>query len=296
MTRQEYRSLLGRLPIKCPTPQDMAMMCPHLTAEEAVAAFTTGSGYVACPPLRVRHGFQIISYRKEWVEEIEVIDKVGGVTTRTITGTKNHPAYLGWSFTGRTCASYADGMTHGDVFHPYEHIDKAMKFAEDNWGDELILDNWVDVFDIGVQDPTDLVNDRHHQNQPRTKAVLRITLNRKLNEIRNDNAKPKSELIDDAIVEMTLDIMVWHELKGGRTTGSEYNCAHCGAGLLGSYCTGCGHKFGDDGFRSGWYTPLSRKMVAFLREKDHEFKVDPAVAWAKERQDWESLQQTRKAT
>ena len=59
MKSQEYRSILGQLPIKSPTPQDMAMLCPHLTDEEAVEAFTTDSGYVACPPLRIRHGFHL---------------------------------------------------------------------------------------------------------------------------------------------------------------------------------------------------------------------------------------------
>src|SRR6185437_2036811 len=72
MKKEEYRAILSRLPLKSPTPQDMAMLCPHLTAEEAVQMFGNGSGYVALPPLRVRHGFQIASYHAEWVEEVKV--------------------------------------------------------------------------------------------------------------------------------------------------------------------------------------------------------------------------------
>ena len=49
MNRQEYRSLLGRLPIKSPTPQDMAMLCPHLTAEEAVEAIKARTSEVMLP-------------------------------------------------------------------------------------------------------------------------------------------------------------------------------------------------------------------------------------------------------
>lgn len=291
MNRQEYRSLLGQLPIKSPTPQDMAVMCPHLTAEEAVQAFTTDSGYVACPPLRIRHGFQILSYHKEWVEEIKVWGVIDGKETQTVTGTKNHPARLDWSYANRTPKSYADGKSHGDVFSSYKQMDKAMKFAEDNWGDELILDDWDSVVEFYVQDPTDLVNDRYHKDYPRTKAVLRVTLTRDLNEVINDHSKPESELFDEVISQMTLDHVIWHELKGGRGGFTEFNCAHCGAGLGLSGCSGCGHRFRDDHFRCGWNTPLSRKMVTFLRENGHEFKVDPETAWTKERENWERNRQ-----
>lgn len=286
MKKEEYRSLLGRLPIKSPSPQDMAELCPHLTPEEAVKAFTTGSGYVALPPLLIRNGFQIVSYHKEWVEEIKVWGVVDGKETRVVTGTKNHPPRLEWSYARRTRESYADGKSHGDVFSRYKRMDKAMRFAEDNWGDELILDKWIDVVSFYVQDPTDLVNDPYHTDYPRTKAVLYVTLNRDWNEIINDHSKPESELIDEAISQMTLDPAVWHELKGGRGGFTEFNCAYCGAGLGLSSCSGCGHRFHDDHFRCGWYTPLSRKMIAFLREKGHEFKINSEVAWTKERENW----------
>ena len=286
MKREEYRAILSRLPIKSPSPQDMAMLCPHLTEKEAVEAFMTNSGYVACPSLRIRHGFQILSYRKEWVEEIKVWGIINGERTQTITGTKNHPARLDWSYTGRTRDSYADGKSHGDVFTPYRHMDKAMKFADANWGDDLILDNWVDAVEFYIQDPTDLVNDRYHQDHPRTKTVLYVTLNRDLNEICNDHTKPESELFDDAISQMTVDLAVWHELKGGRGSFTEFNCAHCGAGLALSFCTGCGYRFRDDESRCGWNTPLSRKMVKFLRSNGHVFKVDPEIALTKEQQNW----------
>jgi len=291
MKKEEYRAILSRLPIKSPTPQDMAMLCPHLTAEEAVQAFKTDSGYVACPPLRIRHGFQIVSYRKEWVEEIKVWGIINGERTQTITGTKNHPALLDWSYAGRTRDSYADNKSHGDVFTPYRHMDKAMKFAEANWGKELILDDWVSIVELYIQDPTDLVNDRYHQDYPRTKAVLYVTLKRDLNDVCNDHTTPESELFDDAISQMTLDPVIWYEIKGGRGCFTEFNCARCGAGLALSSCTGCGHRFHDDQMRCGWNTPLSRKMVAFLRTNGHKFLVDPEFAWKKEQQRWEQIKE-----
>lgn len=283
MTREEYRAILSRLPIKSPTPQDMALLCPHLTEKEAVKAFMIGSGYVACPPLRVKHGFEIVSYHKEYVEEIKVWGVVDGKKTQVVTGTKNHPTRLDYSFAGRTFKSYADGQKHDDLFNRYTAMDKAMKFAEDNWGNELILDDWVDVMSIYIQDPTDLVNDKYHKNQPRTKAVLYVAYNRDWNELINDHSKPESELMDDAISQMTLDFVVYHELKGGRVGFTEFNCAHCGHGLSLTKCGGCGYRFDDNHCRRGWNTPLSHKMVAFLRANGHEFKVDLEIAWENER-------------
>lgn len=270
MTKEEYRSILGRLPIKSPTPEDMSMLCPHLKPEDAVKAFTKGIGYVACPPLVVRDSFQIISYRKEWMETVKVSRVKDDVEDASVSGVKNHPARLEWSYAGRSSSTYLN-------------MDEAMKFAEDNWGDQLILDTWKSVVEIYVQDPTDLVNDRYHTDYPRTKAILRLMLGRDFNTIINDHTKPCSELLDDAIVAMTLDEVEWHEYKGGRGGYTEFNCANCGAGLSLTGCPGCGHRFGDDQFRCGWYTPLSRKMIAFLQASGHHFPVDPEIALSKER-------------
>ena len=291
MTRQEYSSIIGRLPIKKPTAQDMAMLCPHLTEKEAVKAFMAdGDGYVACPPLRIRHGFQILSYQKEWVEEVRVRRINDGNQDAEVIGRKNHPSQVRWSYTGRTRKSYADGEWHGDSTSPrYKHMDKAAAFADTNWGDELILDDWKSVVEFYVQDPTDLVSDQYHKDYPRTKAVLYVTLDRDLNDIINDHTRPHSEHFDAAILQMTLDIKVWHELQGGRGRHIEFSCANCGAGLDLSGCSGCGYRFRDDHFRCGWDTPLSPKMIGFLRQNGHEFRVDPMIALAKERQNWEHI-------
>lgn len=152
----------------------------------------------------------------------------------------------------------------------------------------LAKNNWVCSVEISVQDPTELV----HSNQPRTKAVLRVVLSRGFNDIMNDTSKPLSELLDDAILWMTLDRTIWSEFKGKREEFIEYNCANCGAGLSLRSCTGCGHRFRDNGFRCGWNTPLSPRMVAFLRDSGHEFKIDPEIARTKERENWGRRQQT----
>lgn len=289
MNRQEYRSLLGRIPIETPTPQDMAMLCPHLTADEAVEAFTTDSGYVACPPLRVRHSFQVLWYCKERVEKIKERDVIKGKETHVVIGTKVRPALLVWAYVERIREPSTDGRSCDDERLTCKHIDKAIKFAEDNWGGELILDDWNSFVELYVQDPTDLVNYRYRKDYPCTKAVLRVALTRDLNELLNDESKPESELLDDAISQMTLDHLIGHELRGGRGGFTGFNCVNCGAGLSLSSCTGCGHRFRDDQFRHGGNAPLSRKMVEFLRENGHKFGVDPEIAWTKERESWEAL-------
>lgn len=166
-----------------------------------------------------------------------------------------------------------------------------MKFATDNWGEALVTDDWQSAVELFIQDPTDLVSDRYHEGYPRTKAVLYLALNRDLHEIERDCSRPESELFDEAISQMTLDRIVWSEISGERGRSTQFNCAHCGYGLSLSCCSSCGHHFRDNSSRSGWRTPLSRKMVAFLRENGHQFAVDPEIAWEKERQEWERNRQ-----
>lgn len=288
MKSQKYHSILELLPIKNPTPKEMALVCPHLTEEEAVKAFTTSPGRVACPSLRVRHAFQIVSYT---------------------VSTKDYPAELDRSYPERTPKSYSDGNLHRDIFaEKYTYVDKAMNFADNNWGDELVLDDWISVAKFYIQDPTDLGNyywagglslDNFYTNDPKdssnnrfypsTKAIFRVALNRDFNEIANDHSKPQSELFDEAVSQMALSHIIGSELIGNsRSEGSSFNCAYCGSALSFSFCSGCGHRFQDDQSRSVWHTPLSRKMVEFLRKNGHKFKVDPEIAWAREKTSWEN--------
>lgn len=269
MKKLEYRSILGQLPIKNPTVEDMARLCPHLRAMEALEAFTSGNGYVACPSLLIKHSFQVLHYTPERVSE-----------------GKNYPSQISSAYAKRTRQSYVDGQSHGDVFFDHQYMKQAVAFSEKNWGKELILDDWDAIVSIYIQDPTDLVNDRYHHNYPRTNAVLNIALKRDLNKIVNDHTKPQSVLFDEAISQMTLDDFVWKEIKGGRGGYTEFNCANCGAGLSLTNCPGCGHKFNDDLSRCSWYTPLSPKMIAFLRDNGHVFGIDPEIALNNERSHW----------
>lgn len=270
ITREEYMTRLRRLPIKNPTPEDMAIVCPHLTPEQAVEAFTSeeGNGYVACPPVLIKNGFQVVLFGEGWE------DKVWG---------KTYPPALRSAFASRTLKSYKDGKPHGDVFTKSQYMDEAMVYAAKRWEDHLILDDWVSCINFYVQDPSDL----NERQSPKTKAVVYVTTNRGWSDIINDHSKPESQMIDEALVIVTLDPFEGCEIKGGRGSYTESNCAYCGAGLGLTGCNGCGFSFSDDHMRCGWSTPLPSKIVALLEEHGHVFKKDPHEAWAKERERWQ---------
>ena len=130
-TRDEYMKILGKLPIENPTPEDMAMVCPHLTEEQVVAAFQQDHTTVACPPIIVRNAFQIICLDKGFTQ--------GGIT---------HPPRLSNVSAGRTPASYADDQNRKGTFPEYPYMDEAMSYAEDRWWDDLIIDTWNTVLKI----------------------------------------------------------------------------------------------------------------------------------------------------
>lgn len=272
VTREEYLERLGNLPIKNPTREDMMAICPHLSEEQVVAVFTPekegGSAYVACPPIRIRGGFQVVAFYSGW--EDRHTDEI-------------HPPALRHAFTGRTLQSYADGKSHGDIFGEYPHMEEAIAYAEEHWGDQLILDDWVGFAKIYMQDPSDL----DARGYPKTKAVVHFTTNRGWNEIVNDRSQPQSVLLDNAIVVATLNPFEGNELKGGRGGAIDsFNCAYCGGGLFLDHCNGCEQRFRDDHFRSGWSTPLPPKIVELFEGAGHVFQIDPAIARQKEHEQW----------
>lgn len=270
MTSQEYRHLLSRLPIINPTLEDMIQLCPHLTREQVISAFSAGTAYVACPGLKVRGAFQIISLSAGWSEKVKV-HRAGD--PNVINGNKEHPPRLNGSYAGRI----KDDCT-------YAYAKEAIAFSENNWGNELVEDTWSSVCQIILDDPTDLRTEGYGAGGPRTKAILCFGVNCDWNDLNNKRTKLHSEAIDDAIVILTLDAMVWHEIKGSRGGYTDFNCAHCGSGLGLSGCSGCGHNFKDNQFRTGWHTPLSKKMVACLLEAGHVFPINPEIAWKKEKE------------
>jgi len=282
MTPEEYRLLLDELPIENPTASDTARVFPHLTKEQ-IAEVLTADVDVACPPLRIRGAYYVITYLKEW--KGLAVESIGSTKTEEIVRvfTQHRPARLSGYRTSRTRASYTNGKFFRDSRSTDKYIGEAMSFAEANWGDKLICDDWISTVSLEIQDSPCPANDRRHLDYPRKKNTLFITLNRELTEIINDHSKPGSELLDDAVAQMTLDEVISSELNGGRYVGNWYNCAYCGGGLSINGCTSCSFRFKDNDRQGGWSTPLSPKMVEFLRASGHEFAIDPEIAWDNER-------------
>jgi len=298
--RDEYYNILTLLPIVDPLWEDMAKFCPHLTLSQAVSAFNKDNGYVACPPLKVKGAFQIINYTKPRKEGIYTW--FNGRKIRT--GTRQKPGRLDYAFSGRathrkdiTFWPHSTDKLKTIYLSNYQQTNEAISYAEKKWSDSLITDTWKSVVEIYLQDPSDLINNAYHNNQQKTKMILRIALDRELNDISNDYSLPESMLFDKEISTMTTNPMVWQEIKGGRGSYTEFNCAYCGAGLSLNGCSGCGHTFLDNGWRCGWYTPLSKKMVKYIESNGLVFKKNPSKAWAEETNQfnkyWET--NTRKA-
>ncbi len=276
MIKERLTEMLRSLPIYNPEVDQVRDLFPHLSLDEIKEVLTFReegrSNYVAVPSLRVNGAFQIVSFVPEYIN-----DKDGKIT----------PVRLSWDYAERTRKSYADGRNHGDVFTRYEHMDRAIVFARDNWGSDLVLDDWIDFVEIYVQDPTDLHKSGFSKDGPKTKAIVRFTTNRLWGEIINDRSKPESQVIDDAISQITADGFIARELKGGRGGYTEFNCAYDSAGLGLSGCGECGNRFRDDYFRSGWNTPLPSKVANYLMDREFQFGQDPAIARQKEAQRFE---------
>lgn len=268
MKRDEYRSILERLPIENPTPDDIAMLFPHLTAEQARRAFLLSYMVgVPCPPLHVRDVFNVVCYQPK--------------STSGVNGTgKKIPATL---YLSNPCLEIPESEGRYARERRAEvstYIEKAKRFAKDNWGDHLTQYSGRTTHTaFHLEDP----------NNPSLNTVLHVRLDRHINEIQRDFSKPRSEILNDEFQYMTIgsfDFLDWSEYTLGRPFPKRFNCARCGGGLLASECAGCGNKFRDSGYRITWDTPLSRKMVDYLLRKGHSFTVDPEISWEKERQAW----------
>ncbi len=255
MTSREYLEILRRLPIENPTEQDMIALCPHLTPEEAVAAFAVEHPYVAVPGIRIAGAFHVINF---------------------LPGHEEKDPSLDYAFSKRLDDTAAT-----------EQQRRAVAYARSHWGNELIEDTWQSVLQIILQDPTKLHPAPTGPGYPTTVTYLWLCLDRGYNKIHNDPSAPEFELLEKSIVFSTTDPAIAAELKGGRGAFTDYNCANCGGGLDLNYCTGCGVEFTDNHVRSGHRTPLSAEMVEKLQNEGFSFAVDPAIAQRAERQRWE---------
>lgn len=285
ITREEYLqalTLVATRGIENPTEEDLVKVTPHLTDTQRSDAFTpkneeSGPAYVAVPPVLIRRGYNVVSYRPEPL---------------TLSDGRIAPPSLDYAFASRTPESYADRKKHGDVFYNMPHQEEAMKFAKKHWGSRLVTDNWNYFTTMYVQDPTDLYPKEAgwgSAETPKTKFVIYYTSYRDGSDMANDHSKPQSEIVNENVAIATLNPVEGSEIKGGRGGWTEFQCAHCAGGLDLTECTNCGNKFRDDYMRSGHITPISPKLVQLLEEAGHTFKMSPTIAWEREKKSWEEV-------
>lgn len=297
MKNHVYRSILGRLPITNPTPQDMAECCPHLTEGQAIQAFTTGSGYVACPPLRVRQAFHELQYDKGKNEgALFAIEGSDAVTVGILSITR--PPQLQWAYAGRISKYYANPKLRRNRIPQKKDLSLAVQFAEDNWGNELINDNWKSFLSIHLRYSKNLNVDYSFGGYPDEIAVLHVTLSRNYDDLTRDESKPPSEIVDGAILQMTTDPFIGRELKGGRAEDPLSRCAYCGSSFHTEYkhhysksvCMNCSN-YEDPYNNGGWEFPLTPKMFAFFKEKGYVFTCDPETVRMRDHKEWELSKQ-----
>lgn len=264
MTKQKLVEILKSLPITNPEIDQVKDLFPHLTADE-ICKLLNKPAYIAVPPLKVEGAFQIVSFIKRHKTSNGMIV----------------PASLNYANTGSITQSHTNDRhsNHYDHLTEYHHINKAVRFAKENWSSDLSQDNWEDFIQIHLDDPTDLYDPGIFAGYPKTKAIISFTTTKKIRYIMNNRSKPQSQILDDAIAQITTDHHIACELRGDRTDAIvEFNCAYDGAGLDASNCRECGHTFKNDDFRTSWDTPLPAKIANHLIKEGFKFRKDPAIA------------------
>lgn len=270
----EYHAALTRAysGIEPVTPALMAAICPHLAPEAAVAGFvdgTPGLGHaIACPPLRVRGAYQLVTY---------------------IAPRKEQPARLHVHTPGRTPASYATEPRRGSVFLNYPHMEAAIAFAERHWAGSLTFDDWSTYVTDFLLDPSELLRlpGDAHDGRPRTAGTLYLALTRSTEDIGRAAEMPVSAGYDDALTEGTMDPLVGKELCGVHVIWNRFHCALCGSGLAPGRCEACDLAFRDSVARRRTHEPLGPELVRIAEAGGIVFRTDPTRAQAVERAAWE---------
>jgi hypothetical protein len=249
-----------------PTPDVVAEICPHLTKEDIADIFMeVNAGNIcdfAAPPVLIDHSYHVLRLSPPYMR-----------------GKVNRPLRLSFVFAQRTAESYADGIPKGDIAGTRKFYEKAIAYAQTNWGDHLILDTWKSYIEVNMLNP----QDEDDYGNPRLNYKLFFTTKEDWNTIMNDSSSPRSEVINKSILQITHNQLEANEIKGGRGGYTNYNCTRCSGGLELESCSCCEEKFNNNGFRCGWRTPLPKKLRDYAIDQGFQFDMDPDKALEYER-------------
>jgi hypothetical protein len=174
---------------------------------------------------------------------------------------------------------------HGTKMHDFS----ARLYAEEHWGKELIEVGAQDAIKVYLQDPNTL----------EVSHCAYIALSRPWLEIAKDKTKPKSELINEAIVYLTGDRLVFRELISAmpETISAPvfFQCSGCGGELADNGCRMCKQTFAFDHRdikwnRQSWRCAIPEKLEDFFEKDCREpfFRTSPVMSRVEERKNWQA--------
>ncbi len=236
MNREDYQTGLRKLPLNNPTLDDLTPLFPHLNKQtiEHLLNTTDQQHYIAAPPLQVKGSYQTIFVNKSTAGQTQFLKSVAG----RIAG--SHLKRDFFNFPNET---------------PYQK--SAMDYAEKNWGEILVPDNWLIYFELEI-------NPSHFIGVEKTVFAAFTTSRNYWDDLENDDSGPKSLLINDSIMQATTSIFVANELRGGRRS-LPYT--------MRQHRTGIGIR-----------VPFPAKISDLLISEGYQFKEDPAI-WRKREAD-----------
>ncbi len=165
--------------------------------------------------------------------------------------------------------------------------DEAKNYAEHEWHDELKSGQKMQGVKIYLMDPRSLAVEK----------CFYVILDRLWTILKKDTSKPRSVIVNEAIVEASFDKLAFLELKKLRRfvrVPVFYHCSYCGCGFDDRLtCKGCGERFAFDQ-EDFWQAPpslgcaLPGKVVDLLNDGlgDGYFVIDPMVFRNEEIEKW----------
>lgn len=185
------------------------------------------------------------------------------------------------SHTMRVRASYACSREPSQLLEPaLPFLERAIDYAEINWGDKLVWDRGIDaVHGTVCAAPGSKWGDIEFV------SLCDVSLARLIAEAAIE--EPISEMLDDAIIETYEPRFAAEEALGQRTPYKVNFCGRCGGGLAHTRCSFCGLTYDFGGLVvSDWPHPICLSMLAAVQEKGYEFEIDPVEARKAEHRKW----------
>lgn len=204
------------------TFDSVAGICPHLTEQEVRDLL-----------FRAQHSIDLIEFAVPSVLVAHSYHVCGIAPPQKCSG------FLAYSRHKRTPESFADGK--GRYSYPEQRVplfvDKALQYANQQWGTRLITDDWQSVVKYKLYQP------QHQGKETRRVRLLRevaVALSVSATELATRQPDEAARQLNEAIVHMSDRVCEQRELAGGRQLCEFNNCACCGKALDLSTCNVCG--------------------------------------------------------